>query len=64
MSNTTQNPLLDEAPEDTANNVADVLEFLSVSLVVLSKTGISPAVASGMSHVLGCCASALKGVEC
>ena len=51
MSNTTRNPLLDEAPEDTMNNVADVLEYLSVSLVVLSKTGISAGVASGMSHV-------------
>ena len=63
MSNTTRNPLLDEAPEDTMNNVADVLEYLSVSLVVLSKTGISAGVASGMSHVLNCCASALKGSE-
>lgn len=63
MSKTTRNPLLDEAPEDTMNNVADVLEYLSVSLVVLSKTGISAGVASGMSHVLNCCTSALKGSE-
>lgn len=63
MSNTTKNPLLDEAPEDTMNNVADVLEYLSVSLVVLSKTGISAGVASGMSHVLNFCISALKGGE-
>ena len=63
MSNTTKNPLIDDEHVDTMNNVADVLEYLSVSLVVLSKTGISAGVASGMSHVLNCCISALKGGE-
>ena len=63
MSNTTKNTLIDDEHVDTMNNVADVLEYLSVSLVVLSKTGILAGVASGMSHVLNCCISALKGGE-
>lgn len=62
MSNTTtKNPLIDDEPIDTMNNVGDVLEFLSVAIDVIGKTRISPTVASGMSHVLNCCSNALKG---
>ena len=55
------NPLISDCEEDTMNCVHDVLLFLSVAVVGLGDTGLSPTVASGMSHVLNCCCSALKG---
>lgn len=59
----TRNPLLEDEREDTMNNVADVLTFFGVSIVALGETGLTPTVASGMAHVLNCCAHALKGGE-
>lgn len=60
---TTKNPLIASMDIDTMNNVGDVLEFLSVAILGLSETqsALSAPVASGMSHVLNCCAKALKG---
>lgn len=57
----TKSPLLDDAPEDTMNNVADVLEFLNASILALGEHRLKPTVASGMIHVLNCCTHALKG---